>query len=188
MAADNASLKGAAAAQEIGNVAPVEQDVKIEVKPEGPPAIRVALGAVAVLGVLLLAFFIYKSLSVLLLLFIALLFATAIEPVVQKLRRGPFSRSTGTLVVYSVVFLILGIIGYILVSVFVSQLGDFSTGLTKSIANMQSDIKDIDSQFIRDQATILLKVAHNFVSQFGKSTGERPANGRSCYGSHADDC
>ena len=169
MAADNASLKGAAAAQEIGNVAPVEQDVKIEVKPEGPPAIRVALGAVAVLGVLLLAFFIYKSLSVLLLLFIALLFATAIEPVVQKLRRGPFSRSTGTLVVYSGVFLILGIIGYILISVFVSQLGDFSTGLTKSIENMQSGIKDIDSQFIRDQATILLRVAHNFVKQFGEA-------------------
>jgi len=101
-----------------------------------------------------------------------LLFATAIEPIVQKLRRGPFSRSTGTLVVYSVVFLIIGIIGYILISVFVSQLGDFSTGLTKSIDNMQSGIKDIDSQFIRDQATILLNVANNFVSQFGKA----PAN------------
>ncbi len=170
MAADSASVKGAEdTAQETGNGIPVEQDVKIEVKPEGPPAIRVALGAVAVLGVLLLAFFIYKSLSVLLLLFIALLFATAIEPIVQKLRRGPFSRSTGTLLVYSGVFLIIGIIGYILVTVFVSQLGDFSTGLTKSIASMQSGVKDIDSQFIRDQATILLNVANNFVSQIGKA-------------------
>lgn len=173
MAADNASAKGAVdAAQETGSGTPVEQDVKIEVKPEGTPTLRVALAAIAVLGVLLLAFFIYRSLSVILLLFIALLFATAIEPVVQKLRRGPFSRSTGTLVVYSGVFLIIGVIGYILISVFVSQLGDFSTGLTKSIDNMQSGIKDIDSKFVRDQATILLNVASNFVSQFGKP----PAN------------
>lgn len=169
MAADNASVKSAEDIAQVNeNGAPVEQDVKIEVKPEGTPTLRVALAAIAVLGVLLVAFFIYKSLSVLLLLFIALLFATAIEPVVQKLRRGPFSRSTGTLFVYSVVFLVIGIIGYILVTVFVSQLGDFSTGLTKSIASMQSSVKDIDSQFIRDQATILLQVANNFVSQLGK--------------------
>src|SRR5437762_12854408 len=77
------------------------QNVHINLESSSVPVGRIALGTGAVLGVLFLAYVIYTSLSVLLLLFIALLIATAIEPLVNVLRRGPFSRSTGILIVYS---------------------------------------------------------------------------------------
>ncbi|HST05238.1 MAG TPA: AI-2E family transporter [Chloroflexia bacterium] len=172
MASNNATGTEGAVTEQQTEVPVEQQGVSIQIKPNDTPALRIALGTIAVLGVLLLAFMVYKSLSVLLLLFIALLFATAIEPLVMRLRRGPFSRSTGTLVVYSVLFLIIGVIGYVLVSVFVSQLGDFSTALAKSIDDAKAGVGNIGSKFLRDQANILLDVAGKFVSQ----ANDTPAN------------
>ncbi len=145
------------------------QDVNIRFQSNGTPMGRVALGAAAVLGVLVLAFAIYRSLAVLLLLFIALLVATAIEPLVNRLRRGPFSRSAGILVVYSALFVVLGIIAYIMVSVFFTQLGDFKTGLGRSVIEMRESVQDIDNRFLHDQATIILDVADGFVGQVGNT-------------------
>src|SRR4051812_38867665 len=67
-----------------------------------PAAPQVTTGTVikvclVVLGVALLSYAVYVILPVLLLVFIALMLATAIEPVVKGLRRGPFSRSQGIL-------------------------------------------------------------------------------------------
>ncbi|MEO5952000.1 MAG: AI-2E family transporter [Chloroflexia bacterium] len=149
-----------------------QQDVNIKVEANNTSIGRVALGTAAVLGVLLLAFFVYKSLSVLLLLFMALLVATAIEPIVNKLRRGPFSRSAGILIVYSALFIILGIIGYILVSVFFSQLGDFQSGLAKSILDMQASVASMDDGFLKSQLNSALSVADGFI----RKVGAAPAN------------
>src|SRR5690348_2593209 len=71
-----------------------------------PGAPQVTTGTVLkvcliVLGVALLSYAVYVILPVLLLVFIAVMLATAIEPVVNNLRRGPFSRSQGILLVYS---------------------------------------------------------------------------------------
>lgn len=149
-----------------------QQDVKIKVESNSTSIGRIALGTAAVLGVLLLAFFVYKSISVLLLLFIALLVATAIEPIVNKLRRGPFSRSAGILIVYSALFVVLGIIGYILVSVFFSQLGDFKTGLQASVKDMQASVKTMSPGFLHDQMNSILNVANGFIIKVGAA----PAN------------
>lgn len=144
-----------------------KQDVQIKVESNNISIGRVALGTAAVLGVLLLAFFVYRSISVLLILFIALLVATAIEPVVTKLRRGPFNRSAGILIVYSLLFVALGFIGYILVSVFVSQLGDFQSGLARSIQNMQRNVDAMGASFFKTQMNNILSVANGFISKVG---------------------
>lgn len=144
-----------------------QQDVNIRVESRGTSVGRVALGAAAVLGVLFLAFVIYQSLTVLLLLFIALLVATGIEPIVNWLRRGPFSRTAGILIVYSALFIILGLIGYIMVTVFVSQLGDFKTGLARSISDMQKSVATMPTGFFHDQFSSFLDVARTFTGQVG---------------------
>jgi predicted PurR-regulated permease PerM len=140
------------------------QNVHINLESSSVPVGRIALGTGAVLGVLFLAYVIYTSLSVLLLLFIALLFATAIEPLVNVLRRGPFSRSTGILIVYSGLFIVLGLIGYILVTVFVSQIGDLGASLDRTIKEMQTNVASMDNGFFKQELSGLLNAASNFIA------------------------
>jgi predicted PurR-regulated permease PerM len=137
--------------------------VHIVLESFGIPVGRVALGTAVVLAVLFLAFVTYKVLNILLLLFIALLIATAIEPLVNLLRRGPFSRSQGILIVYSGLFIIIGLIVYMLVTVFISQIGDLGGSLQKTIQSMQQDVKTMDNGIMRQELTSVLNAANSFV-------------------------
>ena len=75
---------------------------------------RQAIRAVgAACAVVLLLILLWRIEEVLLLLFLALLLATAIEPLVNRLRRGPFSRGVGVLVVYSAIVLAIGLPAYL---------------------------------------------------------------------------
>src|ERR671928_386336 len=74
--------------------------------------VRYTLVIVLVLGGLYL---LWRIQEVLLLLLLAILVATAIEPLVNRLRRGPFSRGQGIIIVYTVIVLAIGIPAYILV-------------------------------------------------------------------------
>jgi predicted PurR-regulated permease PerM len=144
---------------------PEKQDVRINVEQSKLPVGRVALGAAAVLFVLFMAFVVYRSLTILLLLFIAILVATAIEPLVNVLRRGPFSRSTGILVVYSGLFIVIGAILYLIFSVFLTQLTDFGSALGKSVTEMREGVGEMSTPFLRQQMDIALDVADTFVSR-----------------------
>ncbi|HET9494778.1 MAG TPA: AI-2E family transporter [Chloroflexia bacterium] len=144
---------------------PEKQDVRINVEQSKLPVGRVALGAAAVLFVLFLTFVVYRSLTILLLLFIAVLVATAIEPLVNRLRKGPFSRSTGILVVYSGLFLIIGAILYLTFSVFLTQLSAFGSALGTSVTEMRQGVSEMDTPFLRQQVTIALDVADTFVAR-----------------------
>jgi predicted PurR-regulated permease PerM len=81
----------------------------------------VAAGAAAVLGLLLL----WRSQEVLFLLLAALLLATAIEPIVRRLRRGPLTPGFGVLVVYTAIVLVIGVPGYIAVPALIDQGNSF---------------------------------------------------------------
>jgi predicted PurR-regulated permease PerM len=144
---------------------PDKQDVRINVEQANLPVGRVALGAAAVLFVLLLAFVVYRSLTILLLLFIAVLVATAIEPLVNLLRKGPFNRSAGILIVYSGLFLIIGAVLYLVFSIFLTQVTDFGTALGKSVTEMREGVSGIQSPLVRQQANIALDVAATFVTR-----------------------
>src|SRR6476469_6989199 len=140
------------------------QNVSISLESVTVPVGRIALGTAAVLGVLFLAFVVYKSIGILLLLFLALLIATAIEPIVNLLRRGPFSRSAGILIVYTGLFVIIAAIGYVLVTVFVSQLGDFGSALQNTIKDMQHNVDTIGDGFIRTELSGLLGAAQDVIT------------------------
>ena len=60
------------------------------------PTSAVVRVCLIILGVALAAYAVYRVLPVLLLLLVSIMLATAIEPIVTKLRRGPFSRSQGS--------------------------------------------------------------------------------------------
>jgi predicted PurR-regulated permease PerM len=128
----------------------------------------VVLATLAVLTVLLLAYLVYRTLPLLLLLFVALLFATAIEPLVKWLRRGPFNRSAGILVVYTAIFLLLGTIGYVTLPVVFEQVGELSGSLSKTVGDMRKGVDDINNPFLRQQATVFVDAAEATANQLGK--------------------
>src|SRR5438093_1904181 len=102
---------------------------------------------IGVLTVLLLAYLAYRLLPVLLLIFVSMLFATAIEPLVNWLRRGPFNRSVGILTVYTSLFLLIGIIGYVTVPIFIAQLGELSTALPNTINDVDKNVAQMHNGF-----------------------------------------
>ena len=145
----------------------IEESEGVEVKPV-VEVNRLRLSTVAVttagvLAVIFLSYLIYQTLQLLLLLFLALLIATAIEPVVNMLRRGPFNRSSGILIVYTGIFLVLGVIGWVTLPVVFEQAGELGTSLSKTVTDMEKGIEDIDSPFLQQQARVFVSVARTFV-------------------------
>ncbi len=88
--------------------APARATVSVEVPPR--QVLRAVLIAVTV-GLAL--FFVWRAQEVLALLLVALLLATALEPLVKGLSRGPFSRGSGVLVIYSALVLAIGVPTYL---------------------------------------------------------------------------
>ena len=86
--------KNAEAARPAGVENPAEEtpEIHVDVKEPRFRLPSVVLATLGVLAVLVLAYLAYQLLPVLLLLYVSILFATAIEPVVNWLRRGPFNR------------------------------------------------------------------------------------------------
>ncbi|MBN9390238.1 MAG: AI-2E family transporter [Chloroflexi bacterium] len=68
---------------------------------------KIAMYTATAILVLMGFVFLYLIRNVLFLIFISILLATSIEPLVNRLRRGPFSRGTGILVIYTVIMAIL---------------------------------------------------------------------------------
>jgi predicted PurR-regulated permease PerM len=128
----------------------------------------VFLGALAVLSVAVLAFLTYQLLPILALVLVSILFATAIEPLVTRLRHGPFTRSTGVLVVYTGIFLTLGLIGFITVPVFLSQLSELGTAIPERLKELRENAQGIESRFVRDQVLLAIDSLNSLTNQFSQ--------------------
>jgi predicted PurR-regulated permease PerM len=101
------------------------------------PPLEVARAALIILGVVLAAYLVWQVQEVLFLLVLALLLATAIEPLVKQLRRGPFTRGTGVLAVYTLIILLIGLPVYVFVPSVVGQAADFSTQLPDRLQQLR---------------------------------------------------
>jgi predicted PurR-regulated permease PerM len=89
-------------------------------------------------------YLLWRIQEVLVLLLLAILFATAIEPLVNWLRRGPFSRGQGILIVYSGIFLVLLGLGLFVVPNLVGQLTQFVDSLPQQIAALRPRIEQVE--------------------------------------------
>lgn len=126
----------------------------------------VVLATIGILALLVLAYLVYVMLPVLLLLFVSILFATAIEPLVNWLRRGPFNRSAGILIVYTTIFLLIGAVGYVLVPVFLTQVGELGTSLPNTLKDIKSNVDHMPNGFIKQQATTFVGAADVVLRQY----------------------
>ena len=102
-----------------------------------PPA-EVARATLVVVGIVLGAYLVWRVQEVLLLLILAVLLATAMEPIVNQLRRGPFTRGTGVLAVYTAIVLVIALPAYVLVPSVGAQAGSFMDSLPERLAQLRS--------------------------------------------------
>src|SRR3954470_8133233 len=89
------------------------------------------------MGVGVAAYLLWRVQDVLFLLVLAILLATAIEPLVNRLRRGPFTRGSGVLAVYTVIVVAIGVPAYIIVPSVVSQAASFSENLPDRLRQLR---------------------------------------------------
>jgi predicted PurR-regulated permease PerM len=101
------------------------------------PPTEIARAALVILGVGLGAYLIWQVQEVLFVLVLAILLATAIEPLVKQLRRGPFTRGSGVLVVYTVIIVCIGTPAYVFVPSVVGQAATFMTTLPDRLQQLQ---------------------------------------------------
>jgi len=107
--------------------------------------------------------------EVLLLLVLAILLATAIEPIVNGLRRGPFSRSQGIIIVYTTIFSILVIIGLVGVPSLVTQSAQLVDAIPRNIASLRLLADQIE---VRPLRLLLLRALDEVTPSITRSIQE----------------
>jgi predicted PurR-regulated permease PerM len=101
-----------------------------------PPAEVLRTGLV-VIGLLVGCYLLWRVQEVLFLLALAILLATAIEPLVNRLRRGPFTRGSGVLLVYTLIVVLIGLPAYIIVPSVLSQAASFTETLPDRLQQLR---------------------------------------------------
>jgi predicted PurR-regulated permease PerM len=100
-------------------------------------ASHTARSALVVLALGLVVYLLWRLQEVLFLLFLAILLSTTIEPIVNRLRRGVFSRGTGVLAIYTVIILTLGLPAVLLAPSLVAQAASFTEELPTRITALR---------------------------------------------------
>ncbi len=116
------------------------------------PAAEVARAALVLVGIVLGLYLLWTIHEVVFLLFLGILLATAIEPLVNRLRRGPFSRGAGVLVVYAAIVVIIGLPTFIFAPSLIAQVDRSVATIPDSIANLRPFAEQLRPQGLADAA------------------------------------
>ena len=116
------------------------------------PAAEVARAALIVVGIGLGLILLWTIHEVVFLLFLGILLATAIEPLVNRLRRGPFSRGSGDLVVYAAIVVILGVPTFLFGPSLIAELERSVAIIPQSIADLRPYAEQLRPQTLASAA------------------------------------
>ena len=116
------------------------------------PAGEVARAGLVVLGLGLATYVLWHIHEVIFLLFLGILLATAIEPIVNYLRRGPFGKSSGVLAVYSAIVLVLGTVTAVTVPSLAAQSDAFFASIPEKVAALRPYASSLQPQMVEDAA------------------------------------
>jgi predicted PurR-regulated permease PerM len=116
------------------------------------PAGEVARAGLVLLAIGLGTFVLWQLRDLIFLVVVGILFATAIGPAVERLRRGPFTRGSGTLVVFLTLALAITVPAYLLAPTVASQARAATTNLPERIATLRPFAEQLPDGFPRDAA------------------------------------
>ena len=131
---------------------------------------RVMLYTAAVLVVLALAYVVSKVGSVLIVVVLSIIFASAIEPIVYRLRRHGLGRGQAILVVYVAVLLAIGFGFYAILPPVVRQGGALIDNIPSILTNLGDQAEVSDNRFIRETGTASV----HRLQRFYQDTQESP--------------
>ena len=116
------------------------------------PASEVARAMFVVVGIGLGVYLLWMIHEVVFLLFLGILLATAIEPLVNRLRRGPFSRGSGVLVVYAAIVVLLGVPTFFFAPGLIAELDRSVATIPGSIADLRPYAEQLRPQALASAA------------------------------------
>jgi predicted PurR-regulated permease PerM len=116
------------------------------------PAGEIARAFLVVLGLVVATYVLWSVHEAVFLLFLAILLATAIEPIVNLLRRGPFTRGSGVLVVYTVIVIVLGLLAAFLAPTLAAQGSAAIERLPQQLTALEAYAEDLRPRPLRDAA------------------------------------
>ncbi len=85
-----------------------------------------AITLLKILAIVVSVYFLYRVIDVLALIFVAIIFATALEPAVNWLHRNHIPRAVGVLILYLIVFLVLSLIMVLMIPPLVAQVTELA--------------------------------------------------------------
>jgi predicted PurR-regulated permease PerM len=104
------------------------------------------VAAAIVAGLVIVAFVVSKAQGVLIELFIAIVIAEGIRPLVERLRRAHVPRPVGVLLIYLVVLAILGVLSWLLLSPLIAEATALINSAPKYLAQAQKLLNDIQRE------------------------------------------
>ena len=107
------------------------------------PAGDVARAGLVVLSLGFVAWLVWHIHEVIFLMFLGILLATAIEPIVNRLRRGPFSRGTGVLAVYTVIVIMIAIPTAIVAPSLGNQADAFAASIPQKVESLRPLLEQV---------------------------------------------
>jgi predicted PurR-regulated permease PerM len=128
------------------------------------PAGEVARAGLVVIGLALGAYILWHIHEVIFLLFLSILLATAIEPFVDRLRRGPFSRGTGVLAVYTAIVLVLAVVLAIIIPSLAAQSDAFVASIPAKIGALRPYAEQLRPHALENAALQVIDRASESVS------------------------
>jgi predicted PurR-regulated permease PerM len=108
-----------------------------------------------VVAVLLGIYFLQQLIPVAFLLLISVMLATAIEPLVNRLRRGIFNRTAGILVVYTGLFLLLAALAWLTIPVIVAQVSEVARQMPQISRDIHTMAQQSDNSFVKSQLNLI---------------------------------
>lgn len=106
----------------------------------------------AILVVLASVWFVVQARSIVVLLILGIIFSTAIEPLVYRLRRSGLTRGQSILIVYLAIFTIVALTVYLVVPILVRQVTAFDAAVPEIFDNLRAQALEIDNSLVRRSA------------------------------------
>lgn len=116
----------------------------------GIPVTRVMVYTVAVLFVVAVAWTLMKIQSIILLAFLGIILASAIEPIVYRLRRSGLSRGQAILAVYVAIFATIAVGIYLIVPPLAHQVAELNKGIPEIFDSLRKQAIESDNSFVRN--------------------------------------
>jgi predicted PurR-regulated permease PerM len=127
--------------------------------------------AVVCLSVLVGAYALWLLRSVLLLALLAVMLGTSIEPAVNLLRRGPFTRGSGVLAIYCLVIAVLAVPAAILIPSAVAQASTFAAQAPATLDRLRASATSLEPAALRTVAIGLVDQVDSAINQPGAPLG-----------------